>query len=79
MQQAIQKIVFITLQTADSLLAVMLGKDPDKIDLNKLVSNAVDSIALPGHVTNDLNNFRREQFRPALKPEFASFCSADTT
>ena len=76
MQHAIQKVAFIILQTVDSLLAVMLGKDPDKVDLNKLVSNAVDSFALQGHVTKDLNNFRREQIRPALKPEFASLCSA---
>ena len=77
MQQAIQKVAFITLQTADSLLTVTSGKDPDKADLNKLVSNAVDSIALLGHVTNDLNNFRREQIRPALNPEFAVLCSAE--
>ena len=74
MQQAIQKVAFITLQTADSLLTVMSGKDPDKVDLNKLVSNAVDSIALLGHVTKDLNNFRHEQIRPALKLEFAALC-----
>ena len=77
MQQAIEKVAFITLQTADSVLAVMLGKDPDKVDLNTLVSNTVNSIALLGHVTNDLNNFRHEQIRPALKPEFASLCSAE--
>ena len=47
MQQAIQKVAFITLQTADSLLTVTSGKDPDKADLNKLVSNAVDSTQLP--------------------------------
>ena len=77
MSQAIQKAAFIILQTPDSLLAVMLGKDPDKVDLNKLVSNGVDSFALLGHVTNDLNNFRLEQIRPALKPEFASLCLAE--
>ena len=68
MQQAIQKVAFIT---------VMSGKDPDKVDLNKLVSNAVDSIALLGHATNDLNNFRLEQIRPALKPEFAALSWAE--
>ena len=55
----------------------MSGKDPDKGDLNKLVSNAVGSIALLGLVTNDLNNFRCEQIRPALKPEFAALCLAE--
>ena len=77
MLQAIQKVAFIILQTADSLLAVVLEKDSDKVDLNKLVSNSVDSCALLGYVTNDLNNFRCEQIRPALKPEFASLCSAE--
>ena len=38
MQQAIQKVAFITLQTADSLLAVMLGKDPDKVKTGKQCS-----------------------------------------
>ena len=77
MQQAIQKVALIILQTPDSLLAVMLEKDPYKVDLNKLVRNSVDSCALLGHVTNYLNNFRHEQIRPALKPEFASLCSAE--
>ena len=73
MQQAIQKVALIILQTPDSLLAVMIEKDPYKVDLNKLVSNSVDSCALLGHVTNDLNNFRHEQIRPALKPELPLF------
>ena len=45
--------------------------------MNKLVINAVNSVALLGHVTNDFNNFRREQIRPALKPEFATLYSAE--
>ena len=35
----------------------------------------VDAIALIGHAVSELSRLRREQIKPALKPEFYSLCS----
>ena len=71
--QTLQRVAFITLQMADCLLN---WKDPE-LDKISLVSNAVDSIALLGHVANDVTTFRREQIKPALREEYRQLCSAD--
>ena len=71
--QTLQRVAFITLQMADCLLN---QKDPE-LDKTSLVSNAVDSIALLGHVANDIATFRREQIKPALREEYKQLCSAD--
>ena len=71
--QILQRVAFITLQMADCLLN---QKDPE-LDKTSLVSNAVDSIALLGHVANDIATFRREQIKPALREEYRQLCSAD--
>ena len=51
--QTLQRVAFITLQMADCLLN---WKDPE-LDKISLVSNAVDSIALLGHVAYDIITF----------------------
>ena len=39
-----------------------------------LIANTIDAIALIGHTAGALLNLRREQVRPALRPEFHSLC-----
>ena len=70
--QTLQRVAFITLQMADCLLN---WKDPE-LDKISSVSNAVDSIALLGHVANNITTFRHEQIKPALREEHRQLCCA---
>ena len=40
------------------------------------LSYSIDAIALIGHAVGDLSRIRREQIKPALKPEFYSLCTS---
>ena len=75
MQQCLHKVTAVTIQIANSLLQAK--EDNVKPDFNTLISNAVESISLLGHVNFDLLNLHREQIRPVLKSEFAALCSTD--
>ena len=77
MQQCLHKVATATTQVANSLLQAK--EDNIKPDFNTLISNAVESISLLGHVNFDLLNLCREQIRPVLKSEFAALCSTDIT
>ena len=70
MQQCLHKVATATIQIANSLLQAK--EDNVKPDFNTVISNAVESISLLGHVNFDLLNLRREQIRPVLKSEFAA-------
>ena len=71
--QTLQRVAFIILEMADCLL----NRKDSELDKISLVSNAVDSIALLGHVANDISTFRCEQIKPALREEYRQLCSAD--
>ena len=72
LQQALQKATFATLSTAGTLLTLN-----DNTQKREMLSNSIDVVAILGHVASELSNFRREQMKPALKPEFHALCSAD--
>ena len=71
--QTLQRVTFIILEMADCLL----NRKDSELDKISLVSNAVDSIALLGHVENDITTFRREQIKSALREEYRQLCSAN--
>ena len=58
MQHCLRKVTTATTQIADSLLQAK--EDNVKPDFNALISNAVESISLLGHVNFDLLNLRRD-------------------
>lgn len=72
LQQALQKATFATLATADKLLTLN-----DSTQKREMLSNSIDVVAILGHAASELSIFRREQMKPALKPEFHALCSAD--
>ena len=68
MQSVLQKASFSLLKTCDHMVS-------QNADTNKtLIANTIDAIALIGHTVGELSNLRREQVRPALRPEFHSLC-----
>ena len=73
-QQNFQKIAVATVHTANDLLEARTGA---KVGHNKLVANMIDSIALLGHVSDELTVLRLRRLQPALKQEYAALCSMD--
>ena len=71
----LQGVAFIILQMADCLLN---WKDSE-VDKISLASNAVDLVALLGHVANYMTTFKCEHIKPALREEYRQLCSADIT
>ncbi|XP_028414877.1 uncharacterized protein LOC114537957 [Dendronephthya gigantea] len=67
-QQTIQKATFGMLKTCDTLLST-------PTDTKTALSHAIDAVALMGHSVGVLSRIRRDQIRPALKPEFYSLCN----
>ena len=72
MQQLTRKIAFANLQTTNWLLS-----QPPGTDTKQPLTESVDAIAMLGHLNTQLSQFRREQIRPALKPEYKAICSAE--
>lgn len=75
LQQAFQKATFATLTNADKLLHVTDLSGPSK---KELLTNSIDIVALLGHAASEISLLRREQMKPALKPEFHALCSSET-
>eukprot|EP00794_Sanderia_malayensis_P001544 gene1544-1707_t len=72
LQQTLQKIAIISLNTTDFLLTkANLNNDA----INKHVSANVDALALLGHATASLSSLRRASLKSTLKPEYQSLCS----
>ncbi|XP_028408729.1 uncharacterized protein LOC114531295, partial [Dendronephthya gigantea] len=69
-QQIARKLLFANLQMTNTLLA------GQQIDSKSVLAQSVDSIALLGHMNHNLSQLRRDQIRPALKPEYVSICSS---
>jgi len=44
----------------------------------ELLTNSIDIVALLGHAASEISLLRREQMKPALKPEFHALCSSET-
>ena len=68
-QQTTRKLLFVNLQITN-----MLMEANQQIDKKSLLAQAVDSVALLGHVTHNLSQLRRDLIRPAL--DYASLCSS---
>ena len=70
-QQTTRKLLFVNLQ-----ITHMLMEANQQIDTKSLLAQAVDSVALLGHVTHNLSQLRRDLICPALKADYASICSS---
>ena len=75
LQQAFQKATFATLTNADKLLRITDLSGPSK---KELLTSSIDIVALLGHAASEISLLRREQMKPALKPEFHALCSSET-
>lgn len=75
LQQAFQKATFATLTNADKLLQIPDLSGPAK---KELLTSSIDIVALLGHAASEISNLRREQMKPALKPEYHALCSSET-
>lgn len=75
LQQTFQKATFATLTNADKLLQTPDLSGPAKKDL---LTGSIDIVALLGHAASEVSNLRREQMKPALKPEYHALCSSET-
>ena len=68
-QQVLQKATFGILKVCDKLVTQQPRADKETLAAN------VDAIALLWHAVGELSRLRREQIKPALKPEFHSLCT----
>ena len=71
-QETIIRSVFASLQTTSALVAKDLGSDQ-----KQLMAQSIDSLAMLAHAYAQLIQLRKNQIRPALKPEYAAICSLD--
>ncbi|XP_028404824.1 uncharacterized protein LOC114527393 [Dendronephthya gigantea] len=76
-QQVLQKVTFATLANANELLSLKTDTTTaTKQNLNDMLANCIDILALLGHGVSELSQLRRERLKPALKTEYHSLCSA---
>ncbi|CAB3979189.1 Hypothetical predicted protein [Paramuricea clavata] len=74
-QESVRKAALISLQTAHSLT----NTKSKELDVKKLLTQQVDSLALLGHISYELACLRRYKIKSVLKPEYASICVDDGT
>ena len=79
LQQALQKATFAAVMTTDKLLSMKNDPKSATPQLNELITNNVDVVALLGHAAFELSNLRREKLKPSLKPEYHALCSPEMT
>ena len=72
LQQTIQAVAIISLQTTDFLLSHSLISNDLK---STHISANVDALALLGHATASLSSLRRASLMPTFKPEYQSLCN----
>ena len=72
LQETIVTAVFASLQTTSALLSKDLGADH-----TQLMAQAIDSLAMLAHAYAQLTQLRKNQIRPALKPEYSAICSLE--
>ena len=75
LQQTINKVAYIILDTANFLLA---QKQLDNKPVNEQTSKSVEALALLGHLTNNVSTIRRNTLKPLLKQEFQNLCATHT-
>lgn len=72
-QQIVRKLLFANLQLTNSLMGTV-----QQVDTKLVLAQAIDSVALLGHVNHNLSQQRRDHIRPALRAEYVSICSSST-
>ena len=71
-QETIITAVFASLQTTNALVSKDLGAEH-----TQLMAQAIDSLAMLAHAYTQLTQLRKNQIRPALKPEYSAICSLE--
>ena len=66
------KAVFALLQTTSALVSNDLGPEH-----TQLLGQSIDSLAMLAHTYAQLTQLRKNQIRPALKPEYSAICSLE--
>lgn len=77
LQQALQKATFATVMATDKLLGMKNDPKNTSLQLNELITNNVDVVALLGHAAHELSHLRQEKLKPALKPAYHALCSSE--
>ena len=72
LQETIIKAVFALLQTTSALVSNDLGPEH-----TQLLGQSIDSLAMLAHTYAQLTQLRKNQIRPALKPEYSAICSLE--
>ena len=78
LQQTLQKATFATVVTTDKLLSMKNDPKSTSLQLNELITNNIDVVALLGHAAHELSHLRQEKLKPALKPAYHALCSPET-
>ena len=79
LQQVLQKGIFATLSTANKLLPLKTTNTTNPADVNEMLGNCIDTIALVGHPISELSQIRREKLKPSLKAEYHSLCTTEVS
>jgi len=69
MQKNLLRATWAVLSMCDKVLVFNIPKNE--------LADGVDTIGLLSHVFSDLTDLRKEQMKPALKPEFHSLCTKE--
>ena len=72
MQETIIKAVFALLQTSSALVSNDLRPAH-----TQLLEQSIDSLAMLAHTYAQLTQLKKNQIRPALKPEYSAICSLE--
>ena len=68
LQQVLQKATFASLSNANELLAFKTNaKTPTKENLNEMLANCIDNIALLGHAVSELSQFRLNRYETKMR------------
>ena len=78
LQQTLQKAMFATVMTTDKLLGMKNDPKGTSLQLNELITNNIDVVALLVHADHELSHLRREKLKPAIKPAYHALCSPET-
>ena len=73
LEQTLQKATFATVMTIDKLLGMKNDPKSTALQLNELITNNIDVVALLGHAAHELSHLRREKLKPALSQRTTLF------
>lgn len=73
LQQTLQKATFATVMTTDKLLGMKNDPKSTSLQLNELITNNIDVVALLGHAAHELSHLRREKLSQPLSQRTTLF------